>query len=166
MLFSKEYLSVPEHFLLVASDSQTSNGGELSGFRVALRRLKARKWSVYKRTPNRARIKTGDRVLIYAAGKKAGGGTFVASATISQISPPPRLTSMHTDEVQSDIPAAVLELSEVNLFELPPDIQEIRGELTFIPNHKKWGAVLQGGCKNIDKADFDTIIRFANRVNE
>jgi len=157
---------VTAYYLLVASDSQTASGGVLSSYRVALRRLKLRKWSLYRRTPNRTRLRDGDLVLIYAAGSKAGGGTFVASATVSHIGSPPRWSTGQDADIPSDIPVGILELAEIRLFENPPEIQLLRGELSFIPKHNKWGAVLQGGCKGIDKSDYETIIRWANRTDE
>jgi hypothetical protein len=126
--------------------------------------LKIGKWSLYRRTPNRARLKNGDLVLIYAAGTKAGGGTFVASATVAHVGPPPRWSTGQDADIPSDLPVGVLDLTEIRVFEDPPEIQLIRDELSFIPKHNKWGAVLQGGCKSIDKTDYETIVRCANRA--
>jgi hypothetical protein len=155
---------VLEHFVLIASDSENTEGEIVSGYTVAMRRLKTRGWAVYRRTQNRRRLKVGDKLLIYAAGAQTGGGTFVASATVGRLSAP-KNSLIGKVEFMNDIPEYIMEFADIHLFVKPVEIRSLRDRLAFVPKHSRWGSVLQGGCKKIGESDFD-IILMAERTTD
>lgn len=146
-------------YLLVATDTETVDGDCRAGYEVARERLCRGLWALYRRTPNRERIKTGDEIVVYAAGSKRGGMCFVGSATVSQALVPGRPLENFDGNLLSDAPVRVIELKHVNLFDEPLSIREVRDELAFISQHKRWGVMLQGGCRRISSEDYEAIVR-------
>jgi hypothetical protein len=151
------------HFILIASDVHRNMLSCPSGYEVATHRIKERLWGLHKRTRNIKRIKVNDIVLIYAAGRRDNGRTFVGTAAIKKISQ--YSTSEKNRYTREEIPSSPIEvflhLTEVRCFKKPISIYKIKEKVEFIknPNAKRWGVILQGGSLSITEKDFKKIIK-------
>lgn len=151
------------YFLLIASRSEDLNGKPLTGEVMANRRLEAKEWGFYENTPHKGKVKKGDLLIVYLAGPK--DMKFLAAATAGDIHKDIKNYTADGDAL-TDIPVAVLTLSDVIFFKNKTTIHEVKDELDFIPKTtNKWGCVLQRGLKLISKKDAETILRYAAAQN-
>ena len=125
---------------------------------MAKRRLEAKEWGFYANTPHKGKIKKGDQVIVYLAGPK--DMKFFATATAGDTHKNTRSYTADGDAL-TDIPVAVLSLSDVLFFKKQTIIHEVKDALDFIPKGtNKWGCVLQCGLKMISQKDAETILRY------
>lgn len=112
-----------QFFVLVAADEDKSRLSLPSAYDRALYRLKNRRWGLNVRTRNPKSITTGDEVVIYAAGNRRNGMTFVGRATVAR--KPGPLT--HEDRRSLDSPAQrelticveAITLCNIEIFDAP-----------------------------------------------
>jgi hypothetical protein len=150
-----------QFFILTASDGESVNGLRIASRAVARDRLHRGAWALYENTRNRESIRVGDRLLIYAT-----GGLFIGSATVAEVV---RSSSRIRQWKDGDLlvlspVAAVLIFSNVEFFDEPVVIQDLLSQLSFVPQHKKWGVVLLGGALRIDKSDWDIVQSAAKKL--
>lgn len=143
------------HFIMIASDA----GSEVSAFEVASNRLIKSVWPIYKGTRNRYAIAPGDSILVYLGGHKRLSQTIIARATVKSIEDigrrPP--ASIDPEAAQTSPPFKILHLIDVEQFKVPIKIRSLLGKLSFLPDSKKWGVSLVGGCRKIPADDFDFV---------
>ena len=147
------------YFLLIASRSEDLHGKSITGEEMAKRRLEAKEWGFYANTPHKGKIKKGDQVIVYLAGPK--DMHFFATATAGDIHQNTRSYTADGDAL-TDIPVAVLSLSDLFFFKKQTMIHEVKDALDFIPKAtNKWGCVLQRGLKMISQKDAETILKYS-----
>jgi hypothetical protein len=147
----------PSYFLMVVTDG----AGKHSALDLAKRRLDQGLWPIYKGTRNRRAIAVGDILLIYLGGSKNWSQSVVASAKVKVIDEAGRraLPSIDSEDAQTNPPFKTLRLEDIQFFAEPVDIRHLLGKLSFLPNSRKWGAALVGGCRRMTRQDFLEIDR-------
>lgn len=146
-------------FLLIASPSEDLDGLPISALEMAERRLTAKAWGLWTNTPHKKDIVQGDLILVYIAGSK--GKQFIAAAKAKEVVFGERHYQSDGNAL-TDPPCAVLYLEDVNRFQWPLPIVDIKHRLEFIPqNVVRWGCVLQRGVKKISHKDATTVLAAA-----
>lgn len=150
---------------MVAADVDKFRLREPSAYQVAQHRLKIGKWGLRHRTRNRLKLKKGDLVIAYAAGKREYGGSIVGYAELDS-SVMPLKNSLYS---QVDSPSAnsyivseyYVRLRKTHIFKNHTTLRSLKDTLKFVktPQSPKWGAMLQNGCVRISKSDYQAIIR-------
>jgi predicted RNA-binding protein len=110
---------------------------------VLKRRVKEKKWPIFLNTQNRTKLKMGDRIVFYKAGKH--GKKFIGKASIST-------------ELQKEGIDFSLGLSNVEIWEKPINITSLIDSLEFIKDKTNWGSHLQGGVRSISNSDYTAIL--------
>lgn len=147
-----------KYYILVANDTLSSEDDvKIPALQIAKERLLDGRWNLYKATRNREAIRAQDRVLIYLAGKHLHAKHFFAKATVSEVATPGR-AARNNEEIWEEKPSKILVLKDVELIG-PIHIKDKFSQLSFIPNHNKWGVVLMGGCRNISREDYEAVLR-------
>lgn len=145
-------------YLLIVNGTECINGKWKPALAMAQRRLLAGKWPLYKNTPHRNDMKTGDQVIVYLAGKDNEAKHFVATAIIGKIGAPYRYDADGSD-VLTEPPVVVLSLETVEWLCPPVPIGAIKNNLDFIPKGtNRWGCVLQRGAKRVSEEDTNRIL--------
>lgn len=151
------------HYLLIVNDSWDEEGKKIPAIEVARHRLEQGRWGLYANTPHRKLLRQGDKVIVYLAGHSEGGKTFIATATVQDITEDPRLLS----GLWGEPPIAAIVLADIARFRTCPQIADIKDELEFVPKHNpKWGCVMQRGVKRIGEKDFSRIMAAAKNCFE
>ena len=157
-----------QYFILVVSDQDKSRLSLPSAYDLAVYRLGNRKWGLNTRTRSRKAMKSGDSVVIYAAGKRANGMAFVGDALISTEARPinkldgKRINSRYESNEMEPCTFAI-DLSDFNIFKIPLPIKSVYRNLSWVrnPDSPRWGAGLMGGALRITEQDFKLIISTA-----
>lgn len=111
-----------------------------------LERIQANKtYPLGHRTPNRARIDSGDKVVFYQSGVK--GRKFLGSAEISTV-------TKNSDQFIF----GHVHFSKIRIWQEPVDIYRILNELSFITNKRRWQCYFQGGIRKISRKDYERIL--------
>ena len=145
-----------QNFLLVVTAAQRWDGGVVSGFDVAQRRLRDREWPLYKNTRNRSVVTSGDRLMFYVAGTGVNRMCVVATATVVKIEKILTPSSYH-ERKELCVPFAdlLIRLDQVVILPSPVSFRARLSGLDCRPtNMGKWGAILQGGCRRLTDRDF------------
>jgi len=153
-------------YLMVTSDPDYSNikpdaklpkKGE--AYSLALSRLNKNYWVLFSGTALRTYVVEGTKLLFYIGGKKFLGGHVIASAIVEKVESWKYSKGIIDDEKYStDLPAYVLRLSQVELFNQPISLQANLPNLSFAPkNLHYWGVVLQGGCVGLSENDLEIL---------
>ena len=141
------------NFIFVASDYE-----DVSALAIASARLRDHTWALYKRTPNRLSITSGDQVCIYLAGSKKYARAFLAHARVKSINDfNYRSSWTNNDYFWSDLPTKTIDLEEIVFFSPPKPITSLITSLSFIPKSTSWGSALMGGCRKITDGDLSLI---------
>lgn len=111
--------------------------------KVFEKRIKEEQWPIFRRTQNRTRLKTNDKVIFYKAGKE--GQKFLGSATIG------------SELKKAGIFDFQLRLTSIDVWKKPVAMNEVINDLDFIKNKNSWGNHFQGGVRAITKKEFDAI---------
>lgn len=148
------------YYLLITSDTEDIDGNVVSAYDVIGHRAKRGVWPLYKGTPNRSQIQSGDECVLYAAGRHEFAQHFLYRVTIRSVETASNRDAVDLDNILSSAPDKIINLFGVREFTPPKAIRQIMTNLHFIPkNTAAWGCVMQGGCKKIGKEDFSLICR-------
>ncbi len=120
-------------------------------YSIFQRRINEKKWLIFSNTHNRKKLRVGDRIVFYKAGR-IDGKKFLGSALIS--------TKLKRD--RSDFS---LGLSNIDVWKETIDIKTFLDKLDFIKDKTIWGSYLQGGIIPISDSDY-AIIQTAKKTNE
>jgi hypothetical protein len=145
--------TVMQHFLLIKRDGLARSGARLDASQSALALLNARVWPLWRRTPNRARVKAGDMVAVYLAG--AGESRVIARARVERVGPWNRELANAYPLMLDGEPSAVLHLVDIDVFKQSEDVRALLPRLSFVrPGLRKWGVHFTGGMRSLPAADF------------
>ncbi len=106
-------------------------------------KIKEKKWSIFRKTLNRNKLKVGDRIVFYKAG--IDGKKFIGKASI--------YTELKEDGIDFS-----LGLSDAEVWKKPIKITSLLDSLEFIKDKTNWGCYLQGGVRPISDSDYMTIL--------
>lgn len=131
-------------------------GGYLSAKEIVQNRFNAKQWALYKHTPHRSEVKSGDKLLIYLAGSKEMSFSAIAEANSIVDS---KGYIGDGEHALSNSPYSMIILENSSWLPKKVNIKEILDNLEFIPkNNPRWGCVLQRGVKKISEKDYNFIV--------
>lgn len=107
------------------------------------KRISGKKWPIFKHTPNKMKLKNGDKVIFYKAGKD--GQKFIGTASIGS-------------EIVPDNLDYYVTLYDVQVWKKPIGVPSILNEIQFIKNKSNWGLYFQGGVSHLPDADYHLIV--------
>lgn len=114
-------------------------------------RLNRGLWPLYERTPYRRALRPGSAVALYA------DRLVIATATIVGVIEAGYRTL--SDDTATELVAAHLRLENISWLDPAIDFREMLPRLTLCPkNMSKWGVVLMGGIRGINRADWETLL--------
>lgn len=151
----------PRFYMLIVNDTETVEGGRKSAYQIAKQRLKEGFWPLFKRTPHRGVIRSGDKVVVYIAGSGEAAQCFVAVAEIEEVLAMPGRIRKES-ELLSEPAASWIRFSNYQQFERPISIRDLIGQLSFVRDAGiRWGWAIQKGCKAVEVDDMQLIMRRA-----
>lgn len=147
------------HFILAVTDGLDLEGKRIRAVDIAISRIALGKWPLYLHTPNRQLIQVGDRCLIYLAGRSPDAQNFFASGLIADIDNSRRAPTALPLDLVGQPPIAILNFTNCSRFLPLIPIRPLLARLQFTAGVKKWGIMIQGGCRKISDQDFQTVIK-------
>ena len=134
------------------------------------KRMNDRFWGLGESTPNRSKLKKGDKVVFYLGNPiKAFGGNVVLKNDSYELNQNEKQKYSH-ESTFYDTDYGV-NLEEINIWENKIQVENIVSDLSFIQNKSYWYTYFQGGVRGISEEDYNTIIsnrtkNFSEEVNE
>jgi len=107
------------------------------------KRISEEKWPIFKDTRNKMKLKKGDRIVFYKAGKD--GHKFIGTARLGS-------------EIIPDNMDFFVILEDIQIWKKPVEVPDILNELQFIVNKTNWGMYLQGGVSHLPDVDYKLIV--------
>jgi len=159
-----------ERYLLITSKIEAANGSTIDPYNVAIDRLKAKKWAVYRSTSFKDKIKVEDEIYIYIGKTNSKNIDFtssiIASAKIDKIDDfNKKSVWFEVDRYYVDSPVKLISLKNIKHFKKPFCFRDYFKKVSFISNIKKsqnntlnWGAYMQGGMKRLTEQDSSLIV--------
>lgn len=140
------------HFVLIKSADQDARTGARVGAAGAARRLlDARFWPLWEHISGRVLVDSGDRVCVYLG----GAGTVIARARVAAVRPWSRVHATTYPLVLGGVPALVLELDDVVIFDRPVAVAPQVDRLDCVGENKaKWGMSFCGGMRSLTVRDY------------
>jgi len=118
----------------------------MSGDHKELReRLSYKEWPIYHYTPNRKRLRAGDKVIFYLAG--TGGSKFAGNCTLS--------SKLKGKESGLDY---TVDLADIAVWKTLLDVHDVLEDLIFVSRKDSWGSYFQGGAISIHEKDYKLIL--------
>ncbi|QSO54179.1 EVE domain-containing protein [Alicyclobacillus curvatus] len=147
-------------FIFVANDVPKSETVTVSAETIATELLQRELWAFTEQAPLKKKLKVGDHVLIYLAGKNRRH--FVASVVIQS-----ELTRFDKDTSEARLMAELgisfmrsgIHLKDVTWFPQPVQIQPLLSDLAFVKDKKNYGLHLRLPIVRVPKGDFGTILQ-------
>lgn len=116
------------------------------------KRIKRKKWPIFKNTSHRKHLAMGDLVMFYKAGRDQGQ-SFLG---IGKISTDLKLLPNSID--------FEINLDEIKIWKNFPSIRNHLPKLSFIKSELNWGVYLQTGVIKSSKKDFVLISNNAKKI--
>lgn len=139
------------HWIFVITEYSTYNVGNINDTINELK--KEKKWKIGKRTVYKRNIKKDDKIIFYVSGLNQK--KFLLTA---------ELNSEFYDD--SNRIYGYVDLKNIVFFKNPVPIRPIINDLQFITNKKYWGLYFSGGICKINIYDYDTIMKYAQKLNK
>ena len=143
------------HYIFVINDIDF---GDLiiTAQEIADKLLNKNQWLFTQFTPHIKRIKAGDKIVLYFAGKNRR--YFTASFEIAgSIVEHQMHASDNKEEILFQIYNLATPVRNIETWEPPLPISELKDRLSFITDKKNWGLFFRQSTKLISKEDFDLI---------
>lgn len=109
------------------------------------KRIACGEWPIFQHTPNRKKLKAGDRVIFYLAGEH--GRKFVGNCTLNSA----------LKEKENGLDSSVC-LSDIMVWKMHVDVHDVLEDLDFIYKKNIWGCYFQGGVLTISEKDHRLIL--------
>jgi predicted RNA-binding protein len=147
------------HFILIKRSGFCANQNVISATDGAILLLDAKMWPLWENTNCQLMVKPGHKVLVYLAGDESDCKKIIASAVVSNIVDWSANIHKSSYPLMLDgMPMKVLELDQVEFFDIPVDVRKKLDVLSFIPKNKtKWGVSMMGGMRSIEQSDFEIL---------
>jgi len=118
----------------------------MSGDKKELRKRTAGKeWSIYPFTRNRKKLRAGDKVVFYLAGKNEK--KFVGNCTLNS-----------AIKKKENVLVSSVDLTQITIWKRHLDVHDVLADLVFVKNKDNWGASFQGGVAPISEKDYRLIL--------
>lgn len=148
-----------QHFIFIANDISMIADKKISAIDIKDKLLKHGFWSFSETAPLRAKLREGDRVLIYLAGP--GRREFVAVATIAK-NAEELVSGSEEKKILSGLGIGFLkykvQLKDVLNFPSAIKITYLIDKLNFIIDKKNYGLHLRLPIVRINSTDFELIL--------
>jgi hypothetical protein len=148
------------HFMVVINNLQF--GDEMIDAGTIVEMLfENSQWLFAPTTPRIRSLNTGDRVVVYAAGRnnRCFRGTFTIA------SKPAELECLPDEMGQlARLYSLACQIKDGELWRVPKPIKELLPELSFIKDKKNYGLYLRRGLREISKRDYEVITRFMDNM--
>lgn len=108
------------------------------------KRLVHKEWPIYHFTPNRKKLRAGDKAIFYLAGQ--GWKKFVGNCIVNS-----RLKKKGGLDFSVD-------LTDTSVWKRKVDVHDVLADLDFVYNKNNWGCFFQGGVVSIDEKDYKLIL--------
>ena len=115
------------------------------------RRINEKKWPIFKFTPNKKKLRKGDNIVFYKAGKD--GQKFIGADGIGSKIIPENMDYFVT-------------LYDIQIWKKPIEVPIILNELQFIKNKSNWGMYFQGGVTSLPPKDYKMILSKVSRTQK
>ena len=112
--------------------------------RVFQVRIDEKTWPIFRKTPNRNRLRVGDNIIFYKSG--TNGKKFIGKASIES-------NLQRVDQFDYS-----LKLSGIKVWKKPVKVSKVINNLEFISDKTFWGRYFQGGVRSINDSDFEVIL--------
>lgn len=149
-----------QHYIFIANDISMLEDRKISAVDIKDTLLKQGFWSFTETAPLRAKLKEGDRVLIYLAGP--GRREFVAVATIASTAEELENGS-EEKKVLSRLGISFLkykvQLKDIVNFSNAIKIKNLIDKLNFVVDKKNYGLHLRLPIVRINMTDFELILK-------
>lgn len=154
--------NIVNYYVFIVADSDKARLSEPSAYQLARYRLGRKEWGLNARTRYRRQIRTQDRVLIYASGRRELGMSFVGSAVVAT-DPQPVLSPAEVDSPEGHSQhqhISSVKLTDVVIFDTPVSVRPILKRLSFVKISKggRWGTSFLGGVARIARNDYNTVL--------
>jgi hypothetical protein len=137
--------------------SQKEAGLNYSPEDILRQRVADRFWGLGEKTPNRRALQRGDMVVFYLANPhKAFAASAVLGSASFALSPAEQEELAHGTALFR-APYGV-RLEQPIIWEQAHKVEDLLAGLSFIENKAFWYAYFQGGVRQLDERDFQTII--------
>lgn len=150
------------NYILITTDSYTKGGMSKPAIDIALPRLKAGRWPLYKSTHFAKKILPGDNFLAYIGGIYKFKNNFISFFKAENV------ISKNLNDVDNNLLDLTNKYPSREIIFSPIDLKEIKSvnikDYLDILDHTKnrksktfWGACMMGGVINISDYDFKLI---------
>lgn len=137
--------------------SQKEAGVNYSSEDILKRRINDRFWGLGEKTPNRRALQRGDKVVFYLGNpQKAFAASAILGSASFTLSPAEQEELAHGTALFRT-PHGV-RLEEAVIWEQPRRVEDLVAGLGFIENKAFWYAYFQGGVRQLDERDYQTIV--------
>lgn len=109
------------------------------------KRIAYKEWPIFQHTPNRKKLRAGDKVIFYLAGNH--GRKFLGNCTLN--------SALKEEENELD---SSVGLSDIMVWKMHIDVHDVLADLDFIYRKNIWGCYFQGGVITISKKDHQLIL--------
>lgn len=152
-----------QHYIFIANDISLIQDKKVSAVDIKDTLLKHGFWSFAEKAPLCAKLKEGDRVLIYLAGR--GRKAFVANAIIANSAEQIAEGSKERDIINK-LGIGFLKhkiiLKNIDLFPNYVKILDVIDKLNFIIEKKNYGLHLRLPIVRVNQEDFELILKCSN----
>jgi len=147
-------------YLMVAADVEDMEGRPVLASEVVKYRLHRKVWPLYKNTPNRKAMSTGDKLAFYIAGQGAGSRHIIATGSVIGIDHSVRSGAYEHSEWLTETPTSVIHIGSVRWLTPPLDFKANLILLGYNIEGRRWGHILQGGVKRMSPRAADYIAAY------
>lgn len=144
------------YWIFIVTDHSDMNK-ELTVENIFKQRMEDEFWGLGKSTPNRDKLKKGDRVLFYIGNpvKSIGGSAKLKTASF-------KLDRKEKEEYGHDISFYNtdygVKLEDIDIWQNKIKMDVLISQLSFIENKNYWYTYFQGGVRKISEEDYNFIL--------
>lgn len=123
--------------------------------------FKHRQWLFSPRTAKISRLKPGDKVIVYAAGK--GNRCFIGSFCLESVPDVEEADgSLELIHLKKYFPLSC-RIKNILIWSKPVAIKDVLDDLSFIGDKKNYGLYLRQGMRELSEQDYSVIVGKAQR---
>ena len=141
-----------QHWIFVVTDHPKAG---LTAEQIFVTRMTDEFWGLGERTPNRKRLKRGDKVVF-----SHGAKLFLGTATLDSDSYEPKEEERDRLGHENEFYASRhgVKLAEIKIWDPPKQVNQFVENLDFIKRKDRPGGHFQGGVRAISKKDYELIV--------
>jgi len=152
------------YWIFVVTDAKLGSRKK-KGIEIYNQRMSDSFWGIGEGTPNRTKLKKGDKAVFYLGGSE--GQKFLGTCTLA--SDYYKLGKKEWEKLKRGPffqATQGVKLADTNVWDTPRPIQPLIESLGFIAKPEFWGTYLQGGVRSISEDDYNLIVSGKPSVGE